>query len=200
VVKVRGDYPRARWALSEAKQIFEELGDRSGAAWSINQLGDISREQADLAAAREFYQQALLAFQETGDAWGSARSLADLGYVNRELGNYSAAQKAYREALQIFVGLGHRRGMARALEGSACLALAQGYPERALKLAAAATHLRELISAPLPQAEQSKLEQTLLPAWESFGDTQGKRVWLEGSAMNLEEVIQYSLDDAESAI
>ena len=51
VVKVRGDYPRARAALREATEIFEDLGDRSGAAWSTNQLGDIAREQGDLTAA-----------------------------------------------------------------------------------------------------------------------------------------------------
>ena len=33
VVKVRGDYTRAIWALEEASEIFERLGDRSGAAW-----------------------------------------------------------------------------------------------------------------------------------------------------------------------
>ena len=53
VVKVRGDYPRARWALREATEIFEDLGDRGGAAWSINQQGDIAREQGDMPAARE---------------------------------------------------------------------------------------------------------------------------------------------------
>ncbi|MGC2186236.1 MAG: tetratricopeptide repeat protein, partial [Terriglobales bacterium] len=47
VVKVLGDYPRAQWALREATGIFEKLGDRSGAAWSINQQGDIAREQGD---------------------------------------------------------------------------------------------------------------------------------------------------------
>ena len=52
VVKVRGDYSRARWALREATDIFEALGDRSGAAWSINQQGDVAREQGDMAAAR----------------------------------------------------------------------------------------------------------------------------------------------------
>ena len=31
VVKVRGDYQRAQWALREAADIFEELGDRTGA-------------------------------------------------------------------------------------------------------------------------------------------------------------------------
>jgi predicted ATPase/DNA-binding winged helix-turn-helix (wHTH) protein len=195
VVKVRGDYPRARSALREATDIFEELGDRSGAAWSINQQGDISREQADLATARELYQRALSAFRETGDSWGSARSLTDLGYVNCEQGDHLAAHEAYREALQIFVGLGHRRGIARALEGSACLAMAQGRASRALTLAAAAAHLRELISAPLPQAEQRKLDQTLLPAWKSLSGPQGKGAWIEGSAMGQEKAINYSLED-----
>jgi predicted ATPase/DNA-binding winged helix-turn-helix (wHTH) protein len=200
VVKVRGDYSRARRALREATNIFEELGDRSGAAWSINQLGDISREQDDLAAARGLYERALSVFREAGDAWGSARSLTDLGYVNCEQGDPSAAQKAYSEALQIFLSLGHRRGMARALEGSACLALAQGHAARALTLAAAAAQLREQINAPLPQAEQRKLDQTLLPAWESLSDAEGKVAWVEGSAMSLERAVVFSLEEPGSII
>jgi len=200
VVKVRGDYARARSALHEATDIFQELGDESGAAWSINQQGDISREQDNLVAAREFYQRALSAFRETGDPWGCARSLTDLGYVDCEQGDHFAAHEAYREALQIFAGLGHRRGMARALEGCACLALAQGYAARALTLAGAAAHLRQLISAPLPQAEQLKLEQRLLPAWKSLTGTAASGAWAQGSAMSLEEAIQYSLEEPDFPI
>jgi len=199
VVKVRGDYARARWALREATGIFEELGDRTGAAWTVNQLGDIAREQGDLAAARGLYQRALSAFREAGDPWGSARSLTDLAYIDCERGDHLAAQAACREALEIFAGLGHRRGIARAVEGSACLALAQGHAERALKLAAAAAHLRQLISAPLHQAEQSKLDQMLQPAWQSLGEAEGKGAWTEGSAMSMERAIQYSLEEPESA-
>lgn len=198
VVKVRGDYIRARRALDEATKIFEELGDRSGAAWSINQQGDIAREQGNLTAARELYQQALSAFQETGDRWGCARSLTDLGCIDCEEGKHSTAHAAYREAMGIFVDLGHRRGMARALEGCACLALARGHAARAVRLAAAAAHLRRLISAPLPQAEQLKLDRTLLPAWESLTGPEGNSAWAEGSAMDLEEAIQYSLEEPES--
>jgi len=200
VVKVRGDYPRAQWALREAADIFEELGDRTGAAWSINQQGDIARAQGDLATARGLYRRALSAFREAGDPWGSGRSLTDLADIDCEQGNHLAAHAAYREAVEIFAGLGHRRGIARALEGYACLALAQGHTERALKLAAAAAHLRQLISAPLHQAEQFKLDQTLLPAWESLGEAEGKRAWAEGSAMSVEKAIQYSLKEPESAI
>jgi tetratricopeptide (TPR) repeat protein len=193
VVKALGDYPRARWALCEAADIFEELGDRSGAAWSINQQGDIARAQGDMPAARGLYQRALSAFREAGDPWGSARSLSDLAYIYCAYGDHLAAHAACCEALEIFAGLGHRRGIARALEGSACLALAQGNADRALKLAGAAAHIRESISAPLNQAEQSKLDQALVAAWKSLSLTEGNRAWVEGSAMSLEHAIEYSL-------
>jgi predicted ATPase/DNA-binding winged helix-turn-helix (wHTH) protein len=198
VVRFRGDYPRALWALREATDIFEELGDRSGAAWSINQQGDIARAQRDTAGARELYQRALSAFRETGDPWGAARSLTDLSYIDCRQGDYLAAQAACREALEIFAGLGHRRGMARALEGSACLAIAQSHSGRALKLAAAAAHLRQLIGAPLPQREQTRLDRTLRRAWKALSEADGKRAWQEGSEMSLEAVIQYSLAEPQS--
>jgi predicted ATPase/DNA-binding winged helix-turn-helix (wHTH) protein len=199
VIKVRGDYSRAQRALREATDIFQQVGDRSGAAWSINQQGDIERAQGDMAAARELYQRALSAFREAGDPWGSARSLADLGYIDCERGDHLAAQTAYREALEIFADLGHRRGIARALEGCACLALARGHAGRALTLAAAAAHLRRLISAPLPQAEQLKLDRTLQPAWKSLNEQEAKCAWAEGSTMRLERAIQYSLEESGSA-
>jgi tetratricopeptide (TPR) repeat protein len=199
VIKVRGEYARAQWALRQATQLFEDLGDRSGAAWSINQLGDIAHEQGDLSAARELYQHALSVFRDAGDQWGSARSLTDLGSIDCELGDYSAAHTAHREAMKIFTDLGHQRGMARTLESSACLALARGNPARALKLGGAAAHLRKLISAPLPQAEQAKLDQTLVPAWELLSGSDGTDAWAEGSEMSLEKAVQYSLEEPEFA-
>ena len=195
VVKVRGDYPRALWALREAATIFEELGDRTGVAWSINQQGDIARAQGHLTSARDLYQRALFIFREAGDPWGCARSLTDLAYIDCARGEHSAAHAACREALQIFAGLGHRRGIARALEASACLALSQGYSKRALKLAGAAAHLRQSINAHLHQAEQCKLDQLLLPAWKSLGETEGENARAEGAAMSLESAVQFSLGE-----
>ena len=200
VVKVRGDYARAQWALREARELFAEVGDRNGAAWSINQRGDIAYAQGDIVAARELYQCALADFREAGDQWGCARSLTDLGGIDCQRGDHLAARVAYREALQIFAALGHRRGAARALEGSACLVLAQGHPVRALKLAAAATHLRQLIGAPLHPEEQRKLDQTLLPAWQSVAEQEGKRAWAEGYALSLEKAIECSLEESEAAM
>jgi predicted ATPase/DNA-binding winged helix-turn-helix (wHTH) protein len=196
IAKIRGDYARAQTALCEATDIFESVGDRSGAAWSINQQGDIEREQGNVEAAGDCYRRALKAFRDADDRWGCARSLADLGYVYCEQKQYEAAQDAYREALKVFAELGHKRGMARALDGLACLAAARRQAERALKLAGAADHLRRLMGARLPQAEQAKLDENLSSAWKSLGQPEGKRAWAEGSALSTDTAVQYSLQES----
>jgi len=200
VVRIRGDYARAQWALGEAVSIFEELGDRTGAAWAINQQGDIARAQSAWATARELYQRALSTFREAADPWGSARSLTDLAFVAAAQGDYLAGHTASREALDILSCLGNRRGIARALESAAYLALSQGHPTRALELAAAATHLRQSINATQHVAEQSKLDQTLLPAWKALSGPEGKLAWTRGSTMSLENAIQLAVAFPEEAL
>lgn len=195
VAKVRGNYDHARFALHEAIQIFREIGDARGAAWSLNQQGDVAHERGDIGEARQLYQEALIAFREIGDPWGTARSLADLGSILCELGDYLSAHQIYRESLEIFSRLEHKRGVARVLEGLACAALAKGNTRRALTLAASARHLRELISARLPTAEQLSLDERLRSAWKMLGETEAERVWAEGAAMPLASAIRYSLEN-----
>ena len=200
VLKVQGDYARAQVLLDEAILYFEQRGDRSGAAWSINQAGDIARDRGDFISAREFYERALKDFREIGDHWGSARSLADLGSIHSEQRNFEAAETAYRGALQASSKLGHRRGIARVLEGTACLAAARGQAMRAITLAAAADHLRQLIGAPLPPAEQSKLDANLSSAWSCIDEQDGKTAWADGAAMSFENAVLFSLRESSPTI
>jgi tetratricopeptide (TPR) repeat protein len=193
VLKIRGEYERARMALTEAMQIFQEFGDHVGAAWAINQLGDVAAEQGDLAAARGLYQKALAAFRGAGDRWGVARSLADLGTVACALHERANAYDNFRESLEIYREHGHKRGMARVIEGLACLALFNGEPRQALAAVAAATHLRQTVSAPLLPADQTRLDQQLQRAWQQLGEAEGKKAWAEGSTMPLDDAIQLAL-------
>jgi tetratricopeptide (TPR) repeat protein len=182
-------------ALAEAMQLFEEIGDHSGAAWALNQQGDVAKEQGDLAGAREMYQKALSAFRAGADRWGIARSLSDLGTIACELGEQEAAYRAYKESLEISTALEHRRGIARALDGLACLALRKGDARRALAVAAAASRLRQVISAPLTPAEQAKLDQNLHRAWQELGEVAGNKAWEEGRAMTLDQAVEYALSE-----
>ena len=199
-VKAIGDYRRANWALQEATQIFEQVGDRSGAAWSISLQGDLAREQRELTAAYGWYQRALAMFRQAGDTWGVARALTDLGSIACEQHDPPAAQAAYREAMETFASLGYRRGIARALEGCACLAVRQKQSTRALKLAGAAAQLRRLTSAFLAAAEQSGLDAMLKPAWEAMSRAEGESAWAEGSQMSLQQAMQYAIEEPGAAI
>ena len=152
-----------------------------------------ARDQGDLHGARTLYERALFAFRRAEERWGQARSLADLGTIACELGEHSSAFANFRESLEIFSSLEHRRGVARVLEGLACYALAREDSRRALRLVAAASHVRKMVSAPLTPAEQSKLDQKLLSAWQELGEAEGEKAWTEGYAMPLDNAIRYAL-------
>jgi predicted ATPase/DNA-binding winged helix-turn-helix (wHTH) protein len=195
VVRVQGNYQRARWALGEAIAIFEQVGDRSGAAWTLNQRGDVECAAGDLVSARTYYERALAAFQEGRDLWGTARSLTDLGYIDCDENRHSAASAAFGSAMEVFVNLGHRRGIARVMEGYARLAVAASQPARALKLGAAASHIRRLINVPLSQRDQFKVDRILDPARERLSETEARDAWIAGESMSLEESIEFAVHD-----
>jgi predicted ATPase/serine/threonine protein kinase len=190
VAKLRGDYADARSLYAECLSIFRGLGDETGVAWSMNHQGDAARDQGDSAAAQTLYEQGLAIFRELGDRWGIASTLADLGSLAREQGNYSAARSLYRESIKVFQELDHKRGIARLLECFACSAAAQIEAERSLRLAGAAAALRQNIGAPLPPAEQAKLDAILDPARQALTNTAGATSWLEGWAMPVEKAIE----------
>ena len=193
VVNLQGDYPLARSLYEECLSIFRELDDRTGVAWSLNYQGDVARDQGDEAVARALYEESLLAFRELGDRWGIASSLADLGTLARDQKDYAAVHVLYGESMRIFQELGHKRGIARLLEGFACSAAAQRKPERSLRLAGAAAALRQVLGAPLPPAEQAKLERSLEPARQVLANTAAAAVWMEGWAMPLEKALEDAL-------
>jgi tetratricopeptide (TPR) repeat protein len=190
VVKLQGDYARARSLYAECLSIFKDLGDRTGVAWAMNYQGDVARDQEDSASARTLYEQCLAIFRELGDRWGIAGTLADLGSLAREQGDHPTARSLYRESIKIFQELDHKRGIARLLECFACSAAVQHEAERSLRLAGVAAALRQNIGAPLTPAEQVKLEASLHPARQALTNTVGEAAWLEGWALPVEKAIE----------
>jgi hypothetical protein len=76
------------------------------------------------------------------------------------------------------------------LECFACLAALQLDAERSLRLAGAATALRQSIGVPLTPAEQAKLESALEPARKMLNDTACAMAWSEGGRRPVEQVIE----------
>jgi hypothetical protein len=126
-----------------------------------------------------------------------ARSSTDLGYLACDEDNPETAHALFEEAVAIFLELGHKRGIAKALEGFACVAAHQNNRERALKLAGAASSLRQTVGAALRPAERAKLDITLKPAWQS-DSAAANATWMAGWRMRLEDAIRYALDRSQS--
>ena len=84
---------------------------------------------------------------------------------------------------------GTPNGCAECLERLARVACAQGQPERATRLCAAAAALREAIGAPLPPAERPHFDQTVATARVALGADAFASAWEHGRTLPLEQVI-----------
>src|SRR4029079_6356178 len=60
---------------AESLALWRELGDRSGQAAALNNLGTVALRQDDLARARQLYTESLARRRELGDKIGIAYSL-----------------------------------------------------------------------------------------------------------------------------
>jgi tetratricopeptide (TPR) repeat protein len=193
-MKLQGNYERASSLYNECLTIFRQAGDGAGAAWTLNYLGDVAREKADLVAARSYCEQSLSEFRRQRDSWGIASALSDLASLSCDQGNNAEARRLYGESIKVFQELGHKRGIARALECLAVSAAAQSNAEQSLHWAGAAAALRQQLGVPLMPAEQRRLEKALEFARRTLGNAAGLTAWMEGWAMPLEQAIQEALN------
>lgn len=190
VARSQGRLDEARTHYVKAASIFAELGDHLSHAWAMNHEGDAAREQGELDAAASLCEGALATFRALDDDWGLGSALTDLGAIARQRGDYAAAGRLYCEALASFVRLDHRRGIARLLESLAFLAAEEGRAEHGLRLAAAASVLRDRIGAPPSQVVQAELERSLDVMHRALGLDAARHVWREGLAMPVDEAIR----------
>lgn len=130
----QGDYERAATFLQESLVLLQQLGDKRGAALSLNNLGIVARNQGDYARATALYEEALVLWRELGDKRGIAASVANLAIVARNQKDYSRATKLYEEGLLLFRQLGNKMGMAITLNNLGVIAEDQGNYERAIML------------------------------------------------------------------
>lgn len=96
--------------------------------------GNLALYQADFAAARSRYQEALVLGRETGEIATIARALGCLGLVAHRCGELAQAAAHYEESLALFRQIAHQRGIANTLNNLAVVTRARGAYERARML------------------------------------------------------------------
>ena len=189
------DDTQARQLYLESLSIRREIGDRWGIAVSLNNLGIHAMDQDELEDARTYLEEAVGLQREIGDQYYLANFLNNLGNVARAQGEYEYASRLYDESLERNRELGDGWQIAYVLEDIGGLAAMAGDPQRALKLIAAASALRERIKAPLAPHEQVRLDKHLKTTRRVLDQDYWNMLWEAGREMSMEQAIAFALGE-----
>lgn len=103
-----GDYIAARRLGEQGLVLLRELGDTTGIAWSLQNLGLVSVRQGDHSRARAFYEETLALGRELGDGDVVLQALGSLGSLALDEADLHSARLILEESLAIARRSGRR--------------------------------------------------------------------------------------------
>jgi tetratricopeptide (TPR) repeat protein len=188
-----GDYWRAKTLFEQNLAIYRERGLKQNISGVLMGLGDIAKYQGDYTTAAALYREGLTLRQELGDKRGSAMALANLGILALEQGDQAQVATLCRASLELSWSIQYMPGIAFCLFGFAGLMVLQHLPERAARLAGAATALSVAMTIAVAADEQAAYDRTIAGARTQLGEQAFAAAWAEGQTMPLDQAIAYAL-------
>jgi tetratricopeptide (TPR) repeat protein len=113
-------------ALEDARQRFNDGGDRAGTARAILNMAIIRARQGEFDRARGLYEDALTIQREIGNDGGVAFALNNLANLLADQKQYGAARRAYEQSLSINRKIGSKSSAAGVLGNLANLLQYEG--------------------------------------------------------------------------
>ncbi len=107
-----GDFAAAHRDFEEALLLYEEVGDVTGQAATLNSRCILYRREEAYDEARTTCEQSLALKEEQGDIRGQASTLTNLATIERGQGNDEAALAWYQQAVPLYEASGDIRGQA----------------------------------------------------------------------------------------
>jgi predicted ATPase/DNA-binding CsgD family transcriptional regulator/tetratricopeptide (TPR) repeat protein len=187
----RGDLAGAQQLGEAALAVMRGIDQQWGVARTLLGLGDLARLTGDAYAARRRYEEALAILSEVNARPEIARCLAGLGRIAMDQGEIAAGRQHLTRSIELSRSIGSRIGTIRGVEAFAALAVAEGHPERAVRLAAAAAALRE--AAHLPPRPAAWADRYLAGA-RDLGEEEVGRLWEQGSGLDAGSAVELALE------
>lgn len=196
---LEGDYDGAEPLFQESLTIAQELNDRKAIAFGLFGIGQVALGRNDYAVAQTYLAESLPDHIILGDQRSTSRVRYGLGDAAAGAGDYAAAYVHYRQCLTLGQALGDRYFMIWCLEGVARVTTAYGQSLRAVQLLAAGAALRDTLGIsqqPCRRATYAHLQATLRA---QLDDATFATAWAAGQALDLEQAVQYALEDLSPA-
>ncbi len=196
---LEGDYDGAEPLFQESLTIAQELNDRKAIAFGLFGIGQVALGRNDYAVAQTYLAESLPDHIILGDQRSTSRVRYGLGDAAAGAGDYAAAYVHYRHCLTLGQALGDRYFMIWCLEGVARVATAYGQPLRAVQLLAAGAALRDTLGISQPPFRRATYAQLQATLRSQLDDATFATAWAAGQALNLEQAVQYALDELSPA-
>ncbi|KAE9406866.1 TPR-like protein [Gymnopus androsaceus JB14] len=139
------EYPEAIEKLTDAKMLFEKIGNQLGAAQCLRSLGDAHRLQGEYPQAIEKLTDAKMLFEKIGDQQWAACCLIRLGDIYRMQHKYPQALEKLTDARIQFERIGAPLDAAQCLQGLGDLhCIQEEYPQAIKKLTDAKSQFEKI--------------------------------------------------------
>lgn len=188
-----GDLELARRSAAEGAKLSREIGSVWAVARSVFSQGQLAVALGEMADARAHLRECVELFSQSQDAHHANLARTELAHVERQQGNYAQALQLYKTAIMTWQDLGLQATVAQQFEYLAMITAAQGKFEHSIRLAGAASKLREEINSQLASENTAEYEE-----WFQTLPTQVKRrdfevLLREGQNMTTSEAVAYAL-------
>lgn len=193
-----GEHQVARRRYLEALTINRDLCRTAQVALNLNALGNVAYEEGDLEESRRLKEEACRLAEVSGSIGTLPYALQGLGLIASQQGDFKGARSYFTRALGVCRDLGDRLNIAYLLEHLGEVAERAACWDRVARLCGAADSLRDTLGAPRPPIHLSACEQRLDAARAALGAERFSTGLAEGSAMTLEQAIEYALSEERS--
>jgi hypothetical protein len=190
-----GDTAAAKSALEESVEL-----NTGGEDWSVfwrpyvalYNLGEVAEIEGDGARAAAYYRRSIDMATDHCDGFRTVplRLLAQLALDRHDS---ATAHELLSESLLVAHDWVRGWTSAPVLVNFAELALAEGEPERALRLGGAGVGQREALGERLEPTQAARLQPVLRKARQSVAAELATQAWTEGCEMSLEQAVRYAL-------
>jgi predicted ATPase/DNA-binding SARP family transcriptional activator/DNA-binding NarL/FixJ family response regulator len=201
-----GNFEKARDLLEEGMVVAREVGDPELLAAFLNQLCDTFVLQGDLERATVVGEKAVAICREQNHRILLSDALCNLGWAALLRGDPGRATTLYAESLELKRELGENPllvkltvALPETLDGLACVAVARGETERAVRLFGATRALHEQVRDHLTLAREyaALREPYLADTHSQLSEEAWEAAFTEGRAMGFEEAVEYALSEEE---
>jgi predicted ATPase/DNA-binding CsgD family transcriptional regulator len=189
---LQADPAMARRWLAESIRLHDGSGDRAGLGQAIAQMGATCWLLGDFGQARTLLAQALDLFGQVADDRGRALARMYLGLVEVADGRPDEAGRNLREALRILLPMRDVLLLTSALVGQA-LRQPDARCVQALRLAAAASGIRERAGAPFPPGFAEPIAGIRQRAVARIGAQEADRHWAAAAMLPAERAVALAL-------